>query len=238
MSNTSQSVAMKYHRSKPIIIFVFLGIFSTCAHAYCPVPEIRPSGEYFKSDVVFTGTVISVRYDGEGWFYQLGVEGIFRGPIQNEFSVYMRHDDNRFAVEKGQTYLLFAYRRRGRLEIDDCGNFRLLLNAAKSIRLLESLSHAPSYGVIEGWVVAETGGIDTSGVQVTVNGGSQNYSAVTGKDGWFHFRAPAGRYKVDFSSGEYYFNAADDFWYNHQHFVLHAGETASLQVVSVRHLVR
>lgn len=92
--------------------------------------------------------------------------------------------------------------------------------------------------MIEGWVVPEADGVDVSGVRVTVNGPSRNYSAITDKDGWFHFRGPVGAYKVDFSSDEYYLNTGDYFRYDPHHFVLHAGETASLQVVSVRHSTR
>jgi hypothetical protein len=87
-------------------------------------------------------------------------------------------------------------------------------------------------------VVAETGGIDVSHIRVTVNGRSRHYSAITDKDGWFHFLAPAGHYNVDFCSHEYYLNTADFFRYDPRYFVLHAGETASLQVVSVRHLAK
>lgn len=121
------------------------------------------------------------------------------------------------------------------MEIDSCGNSDLLSNAAESIRQLEDIPHAPPYGVIEGWVVPETDGIDISGVRVTGRGRARSYGAITDKDGWFHFRAPAGRYKVDFSSGEYYLNTADYFRYDPRHFVLPVGETSSLQVVSTRH---
>jgi hypothetical protein len=214
-------------------------IFPGCTFSYCGVPEIRANGEYFQSDVVFTGTVISARYStAAGGYYRLRVTKSFRGPIQTEFAVYTDSDDSRFPLENHRAYLLFAYKADRGLRIDSCGNSDLLSKAAKSIHSIEAIPHSPPYGVIEGWVVPETDGIDVSGVRVTVNDGSQNYAAITGKDGWFHFRAPIGQYKVDFRSGEYYLNTGDYFRYDPHHFVLHAGETASLQVVSVRHLAR
>jgi hypothetical protein len=216
-------------------------IFPRCALGYCGVPEIRANGAYFQSDVVFIGTVISGRYtdrDVGGWYYRVRATRVFRGPVQAEFSVYTEDTNIRFPLEKNRTYLLFGYRRNGRLEIDGCGNNDLLSEAAASIRSIENIPHAPPFGVIEGWVGPETGGIDVSGVRVTVKGHSRDYTAITDKNGWFHFRAPAGTYKVDFSSGEYYLNTDDYFRYDPHHFVLHAGETASLEVVSARHLAR
>ena len=219
-------------------IIVWLCILPRCSFGYCGVPEIRANGEYFKSDVVFTGTVLSGRYinrDVGGWYYRVHATRVFRGPAQAEFSVYTEDSDIRFPLEKDRSYLLFAYRRNGRLEIDSCGNSGLLSNAAESVRILQNLPNAPPFGEIEGWVAPETSGVDVSGVRVTVAGHGRDYAAVTDKDGWFHFRAPVGHYRVDFSSREYYVNTLDYFRYDPRHFVLHAGETASLQVVSVRH---
>src|SRR5580658_4001934 len=204
-------------------------IFPRCALGYCGVPEIRANGEYFQSDVVFIGTVISGGYteisggytdrDVGGWYYRVRATRVFRGPAQAEFSVYTEDTNIRFPLEKNRTYLLFGYRRNGRLEIDGCGNNDLLSEAAASIRSIENIPHAPPFGVIEGWVGPETGGIDVSGVRVTVKGHSRDYTAITDKNGWFHFRAPAGTYKVDFSSGEYYLNTDDYFRYDPHHFV-------------------
>jgi hypothetical protein len=230
---------MRHLRHQVATFIIFLCILPTCVHAYCGVPEIRPNGEYFQSDVVFTGTVITASYSfAAGGFYRLRVRRIFKGPTQNEFAVHTDSGDSRFPLDKGRTYLLFAYKTDTGLEIDSCGNSDLLSKAAKSVRSIENIPHAPPYGVIEGWVVPETDDIDVSGVRVIVNGRSRNFTAVSDKDGWFHFRAPIGRYKLDFSSGEYHLNPGDTFRYDPHGFVLHAGETASLQVVSVRHLAR
>jgi hypothetical protein len=215
--------------------------FPSSILAFCPVPVIRANGEFFKSDAVFTGKVLSVRkksdekYIAGGWFYRVQVEEMFRGSTRSELTVYTEDTDIRFPLDPNQKYLLFAYRRHGRLEIDGCGNSSLLSSAGESVRRLAELRHANSLGEIEGWVAAETSGIDVSGVRVSIRSRSQTYNAVTDKEGWFHLLVPPGKYKLDFASNEYYLNSGDDFWYRPKGFHLHPGECASLQVVSTRH---
>jgi len=206
------------------------------------VPEIRANGEFFKSDAVFIGTVLSIREtpdtdkDVGGWFYRLNIEELFRGPNLKVITVYTENSSARFPLEKGRKYLLFAFKQNGRLEIFGCGNSALSSEASDALNRLRNLRAGKQPSEIEGWVVAETAGIDLSGVIVTVKNQSKSYTAVTDKDGWFHFPAPPGRYRLDLSSKEYYLNADDLSWYKPGGFVLHPGECASLQVVSDRHL--
>jgi hypothetical protein len=229
---------------KPLRIVALLlcpALFSLTAFAYCRVPEIKANGEFFKSDLVFTGTVLSERYrdgpgvqDNGGWYYRIRVLQIFKGPILKQFTVYTEDASNRFPLEKGRDYLLFAYRWHGRLEIDGCGNSALLSDAAKSIQQIRSIATTQD-GEIEGWLAPETAGVDLSGIHVVIRSGSQVYRALTDEDGYFQFRAPKGSYVVDFSNHEYYLNGGDEFWYGPVRFRLHAGESGALQMVSVRH---
>lgn len=230
--------------SLPLILF-FVTVeffFPTLCPAHCSVPTIRANGEFFKSDFVFTGTVLSIRKTPDtdrefgGWFYRLSVQEIFRGPVREELTVYTEDTDIRFPLEKDRQYLLFAYQKHGRVEIDSCGNSALVRDARDSLRRLKKLRDGKQPTEIEGWVVAETGGIDVSSVVVTVRSRSRAYTAITNKEGWFHFRVPRGKYWVDFTSKEYYLNGGDEFWYDPDHFYVHPGECASLQFVSVRHL--
>jgi hypothetical protein len=233
--------------SRISVLRAFLILAATLSHppfgsAYCPVPAIRANGEFFKSDAVFIGTVLSIREtpdsdkDVGGWFYRLRIEEPFRGPSPKVITVYTENSSARFPLEKGRKYLLFAYKQNGRLEIYGYGNSALLSEASDALTRLNNLRAGKQPSEIEGWIAAETGGIDVSGVVVTVKSQSKSYTAVTDKDGWFHFAAPPGRYKLDLSSKEYYLNGGDDFWYKPEGFVLHAGECAALQAVSVRHL--
>jgi hypothetical protein len=213
-------------------------LIAVSAAAVCPVPTIEASGEFFKRNLVFTGKVTSQRYvegkSEDGWYYRVRVTNVFKGANQKELTVYTGDDSVRFPLEVGREYLLFADERHGRLEIDSCGNSALLSEASKSLEQIKRIATAND-GEIEGWVVEETGGINLSGIHVVIRGGSRLYRAVTDSEGWFHFRAPKGIYRVDFRNHEYYLNRGDLFWYEPDHFVLHDGETASLQMVSVRH---
>jgi len=205
----------------------------------CAVPEIKANAEFFKSDLVFTGKVLSQNYRDvdehhSGWFYRVSVSQVFKGPTRKDFTVYTEDASNRFPLEIGSEYLLFAYRWHGPLEIEDCDNSALLSEAAKSIQEIQSIAAAQD-GEIEGWLAPETDGVDLSGIHVAIRSGPRIFTSTTDKDGYFHFRAPAGRYEVDFSNREYYLNAGDAFWYDPKGFRLHAGESAALQLVSVRH---
>ena len=104
----------------------------------------------------------------------------------------------------------------------------------KSIQQIRSIATTQD-GEIEGWLAPETAGVDLSGIHVVIRSGSQVYRALTDEDGYFQFRAPKGSYVVDFSNNEYYLNGGDEFWYGPVRFKLHAGESAALQMVSVRH---
>lgn len=226
---------------KPKLYALFLSILLSAPSAFgsCAVPDVKANAEFFKMDVVFTGKVLSENYrdiddDHSAWFYRVSVSQVFKGPAQKEITVDTEDDSNRFPLEVGSEYLLFAYRRHGRLEIEDCGNSALLSGAAKSIQEIQSIATAHD-AEIEGWLVEETTGVDLSGIHVAIRGGSRIFASITDEEGYFHFRAPAGRYKVDFSNREYYLNAADVFWYNPKGFRLNVGESAALQLVSVRH---
>jgi hypothetical protein len=222
-----------------VLLYLFLPPLGL---AVCPVPQIKANGEFFKAYVVFVGTVLSIRTvpdkgnDLGGWFYRLRVQETFRGPVRGELTVFTENSSVRFPLELKRDYLLFAYKQPHRLEIDSCGNSALLSDAKDSVQRLRNLRDGKQPAEIEGWVAAETGGIDVSGITITIKSRSRDYTAVTDKDGWFRLIAPPGRYHVDFSSHEYYLNGADSYWYESDNFVLHPGECASLQFVSVRHL--
>jgi hypothetical protein len=209
--------------------------------AYCPVPEIKVNGEFFQAQSVFIGAVTSIRAvpdKGEevgGWFYRIHVKGIFRGSVPRETSVFTEDASNRFPLDLNHQYLLFTYKWHGRLLIDSCDNSALLSDAQNSLQILRNLRDGKLPSTIEGSLYEETEGIDLSGVVVTIRSRSKTYRVTTDKSGWFRFAAPPGIYEVDFHSGEYYENSGDVFWYNPRRFHLHAGECASLQLVSVRH---
>lgn len=221
-----------------VVALLSPALLSLNAFANCPVPEIRANGEFFKADVVLSGTVLAEHYteagDDFGWYYRLKVTQSFKGAVPKEVAVYTGDDSNRFPLERRRDYLLFAYRGHHRLEINNCGNSALLSRASRSIAEIQNIALSRD-GEIEGWLAAETTGVDVSGIHVRIDGVSHVYRAVTDKEGHFHFCAPAGPYVVDFGNREYYINAGDRFWYGPRRFRLHVGESAALQFVSVRH---
>jgi hypothetical protein len=231
------AIRMKTITSR-IVVLLYSSLFSLTAFANCPVPEIKANSEFFKRDVVFTGSVLSQSYkDGKGesgWYYRVRVTKVLKGPIRREFTVYTEDASNRLPLEEGREYLLFADQRNGRLEIDNCGNSALLSDASQSLQQIKRIATAKDAEIV-GWLAPETNGVDLSGIHVVIRGGERTYRAVTDKDGRFRISVPFGTYKVDFGNHEYYQNGADVFWYEPEHFSLHAGETAALQFVSVRH---
>jgi Carboxypeptidase regulatory-like domain len=211
------------------------------AKAVCPVPEIPANSEFFKRDLVFRGTVLSVRELPDtdaaigGWLYQVKVEKVFRGVPRSEVEVFTENSSGRFPLDKNRDYLLFADRRAGRFEIDNCGNSAPISEAADSLERLNRLLVGKQPTEVEGWVVGETSDVNVSGVRVTLRGRYKTYSATTGKDGRFQIGVPPGRYSVVPNSKQYYLNGGDLFWYDPDHFRLHSGECAVVQLVSVRH---
>jgi len=222
-------------------LFLYFAAWPALLHAYCPVPEINAKGEYFKASNVFMGSVISEHFVDDkgdiegGWFHRIAVSKTFRGPAKAEITVFTGNDSNRFNLEVGKDYLLFAYRFHTRLIINACGNSALVSEATTSLHLLQDLLDGKSNSEVVGWIAGETSEVDTSGIEVTLQGASRKYTAITDRDGKFHFSVPPGRYAVNFASKKYYVNADDNFWYDPHGFSIHPGECASLQLVSIRH---
>jgi hypothetical protein len=161
------------------------------------------------------------------------VTQILKGPNQKELTVYTGDDSGRFPLEVGRQYLLFADRVQRRLDIDNCGNSASLSDATKSLQEIRDIRTATD-GEIEGRIVGDTAGVDVSGIPVVIRSGSRVFRAITDNAGRFRLRAPEGAYRFDFRTHEYYVNGADLFWYEPEHFRLHKGESAALQLVSVR----
>lgn len=207
--------------------------------ALCPHPNIKANGEFFKADLVFTGEVLSQRYvergDNAGWYYRIRLLHVLKGPTLKEVTVYTEDEVSRFPLEIGRDYLLFAYRGGGRFWIDSCGNSALLSEAAESIARIQNIPKTPD-AEIEGWLFSPTSRVDLSGIHVVIRCGPRVYNLLTDNQGYFHFRAPPGKYNVDFRNHEYLADVGN--WYEPARFVLHPGESAALLLMSVRHPVK
>jgi hypothetical protein len=158
------------------------------ASAACRQPDPKVCAEFFKSDVVFVGTVLALRtvptkgdfYDG--WWYRLRVRKMFRGPDRETVEVFTENSSVRFPLTVGNEYLLFAKDFGGRLEIAHCGNSGLLSQSLQEIQEIEQIGKVPT-GTIEGRVVSPATWKGVDEVRVTARGEDGAYSAVTGPNG-------------------------------------------------------
>jgi hypothetical protein len=103
--------------------------------------------EFFRSDAVFVGTVVSIRdlpdpEDSDttgGFFYQLKIATMYRGPSQDTVEVYTGNDSARFPLKLHHSYLLFASNFERPLTIGCGGNSAELAEAGPALRSIERL---------------------------------------------------------------------------------------------------
>jgi hypothetical protein len=232
-------------RSEPtrITAFAIAWLFSISppAKPVCRQPHPRVCAEFFHSDAVFTGTVISVRNWPEreaspgGWFYRLKVTKSYKGPSQRALEIFTGNDSGRFPLEKGHAYLLFAYKDEGSLTIDNCGNSAELSEASETIQQIERLlanMKSASGGDIGGRVVVGQRDASAGGITVTASGGGKKYMGVTDEDGWFHIHVPPGKYIVWPETTRWIVTPYDLSYDNEDHVLVRRGSCAELQFLA------
>jgi len=192
-----------FQKHLPLLLLA-LGLFllpASPAAAVCPKPDPKVCGEYFKSDAVFVGSVVSqmtVPPQGnsyDGWLYRLRVSKVFRGSVGDTVEVFTENSSGRFPLDVGSEYLLFATLGQGRLEIDNCGNSGLLAETMEKIREIERIGNSAD-AVIEGHVASRPDWKGVPGIRFLVRGKEATHSAVTDHNGWFRMTGPPGTYSV------------------------------------------
>jgi len=207
-------------RRQVFLIALFFTVNAGTALAVCLEPHPRVCAEFFRSDAVFVGTVVSVRNlpeKGEftgGWVYQLMVKKMYRGFVQETIEVLTQNDSGRLPLDKGHTYLLFATKREGQFWIGGCGNSAKVTKGDDAIQEIEQVlknSKSASGGNIRGRIVQSPLGTGKGieGVPISVRGEAKTYSATTDKDGWFYVKVPAGKYSVTTDSLDWYVASYD-----------------------------
>jgi hypothetical protein len=236
MSVTSKFGVIRATALAAIWLFLVLPV-----GAVCRLPHPRVCSEFFHSDAVFTGTVISVRESPrgqaspEGWFYRLKLTKSYRGPSQDVIEIFTGNDTGRFPLEKGQSYLVFTYKRNGILNIDNCGNSAELSKAGEVIRQIESVvanMKSASGGDIGGRVVVSQQGASVRGITVTAKGGGKTYAGVTDDEGWFHIHVPSGKYIVWPETSQWVVTPYDLSYDNEDHVSIESGSCAELQFLA------
>jgi hypothetical protein len=213
------------------------------AGAVCPQPHPMVCAEFFKSDAVFVGTVVTekqVESQGDvfdGWLYQLQVKQSFRGVAGDTVQVFTENSSGRLTLKVGETYLLFASAVNSRLTIDNCGSSTELSRAREAIHEIEQVlidMKSASGGNIHGRVVLSPLGTGKgiAGVRMTIRGAAGTYSAVTDKDGWIHLKVPAGRYIVRPVSSKWVVEVFDLSYDDPQRIRIENGGCAELQFLA------
>lgn len=189
---------------------------SATAFGFCFAPHPSVACQFLNSDAVFTGKVISVRPVEDrgftdGWYYQLSVIQLFRGPQKKVIEVYTGNDSGRYPLDLGKEYLLFASveydePNKSELSIGGCDDNAPLAEAGKLISEIEKM-RIPLDGIIEGFValqyvpnnyVPNKKGVP--GIKVSINGKSGRYRLVTDQEGWFRLHVPPGQYSIKIES--------------------------------------
>ena len=198
-------------------------------------PEPRLCTEFFRSDLVFSGKVISATRAKEdkdgigGWDYRIQVENMFRGEPQEFVTVFTENSSGRYMLKMQHEYLLFADNIKGRMWISDGGNNRDVTgknDKFDDVKLVISNNKAGKPGDIRGWLGNDDGMVKGSGFGVTVEAtdGKRHFTAVVNNKGWFHIYVPAGTYQVVPHSSEKYEIIPFDLSYNDpNHVVVECG---------------
>lgn len=125
-----------------VLISVVLLIGSGIASACKCMEKNNPREEFYSSDAVFTGRVISMeqRY---GMVVAMRAERVFKGPIGNEVVVHtgLGSRDCGFPFEIGESYLVYARQdpMNGELITNSCFRTAELSWVNEEIRALEEI---------------------------------------------------------------------------------------------------
>jgi len=183
---------------------LFYGVLPSFAHCFQPNPTL--ACEFFNSDTVFVGTVISARAmppqgaaEPDGWLYDLSVQELFRGLRTKTIEVFTENSSRSFPLDVAEKYLLFADEKDGRLTITNCGNSSLQSKAEEAIRELRRLE-TPKDAAIEGRISfsgMSDPGSHMPGIQVLIHGEKKTFRVTSDREGWFRIHVPPGKYSAE-----------------------------------------
>jgi hypothetical protein len=199
---------------------------------FCQEPSPRRvCAEYFRSDVVFVGKVISEKvlpeeqgFDG-GWLYYLKVSKVYRGSIGKTIEIMTENNSGRYPLEKGRKYLLFACAGARGFEIIGCGNSGLLEESKDRIREIEGLASAIDSSI-------EINVQDGSEARLAIIGPEGRSESITDKEGRLWVSVPPGRYRVEMLDPE--FMPSDISYDQPDDLYLIKGQCAQIQYIKKR----
>lgn len=196
-------------------LFVFY-LSANLVYAGCLSPDPSVGNEFFESDVVFIGTVISERYkyykDEENKdperYYKLEVKKVFRGEEKPIIEVFSEMNSGGQYMELHHTYVVFASKchwppwNQNKLQIGGCGNQRDVNDkdyesVVSSLEKVLKDMNSGAGGIIRGKVdVLGDAPVSVSGISFIISGNGKSIKTVTDKTGWFRVTVPAGTYRI------------------------------------------
>jgi hypothetical protein len=194
-------------RLSSAITVVILTVASLPLNGVCRAPGTRVCGEYFRSDVVFQGTLIRHRHlsfsevskdqSVDGNLYTFQVTRVFRGKPNRLVALFNANDSGRLPIHyaRGHSYLIFASATTLKgsslkvLQADGCGNSNEVMHAQPAMTAIEHIQRAT-----ESAIRIEIQG-ESASVRVRATG-TQAAAGVTDKNGDVTLRVPPGRYQV------------------------------------------
>jgi len=231
-----------------LLSLLFLIVSPLTAGAFCQLPyPPRICAEFYANDLVFTGKVLSTRYfpngiDGsglDGWTYRLRVYKVYRGKLGRTVVVSTDNASDRYPLDNGKSYLLFALQGpEDKIPaIYGCSLSDQLPQGENRVRKIEEILHAkPGAGGHIGGTFVPTGDTkDLSGIRITAHDNGKTYETATAKDGSWDMWVPAGTYNLQASSPHWYISPDDSrSLFPFKNVVIHDGGCADVEFSGMR----
>lgn len=211
--------------------------------AVFPEPAPKVCSEFFKSDFVFTGTVVStteLAAKGDfvgGWTYRLKVLTVFRGVDRQTVEVSTENASARFPLKTGTSYLLFVSKQQGRFWVYDGGNSRVLEQSAKQLQDLGRLKRPERGGWLEGQVVSRGGhgwAPIPRALLLVSSGNGNTKRAYADASGEFRVSVASGNYRVVVSAPGWLIKPFDLSYDDPERLSIQDGQCAQMLFVGER----
>jgi len=218
-------------RSLSLVLLLVMG---RQAFAFCLAPQLLVSDEYYVSQLVFTGVVLSAHHVGDpndvdfytGTHYRLRVDHWYRGTHVDYVTLYSENSTARFEMEKQHRYLIFANKTEEGWFVDNCGNS---VDISKSTAALNGLKKLPLHqSFIYGDVFPYSGPMTCDPMQLTVHSANLTKTATVRHDCSFRLDVPPGDYSALLVWKGATIPAYDDPYKNSYCFTVPAGGSAGL----------
>lgn len=201
-----------------IFVILFLAVLASQVFACTCLDPGPPCQAYWNSEVVFSGTPISVsnvevEFEGHKWsqrLFRFRIEEAFRGVEGQEIEVLtgVGGGDCGYDFQVGTKYLVYGGHVQGKTWVGTsiCTRTRPLANAVEDLDFIRNVSKAAAGGEIFGVARRYSINLETgewneasgiSGAKVTAISGERHVEEVTNNDGSYRFKGLApGKYTV------------------------------------------